>query len=92
MSGRTITLSGASKRIDAGNQRAALAATDVGHLRSRRAHIVQDASLSYLTEIEARGVTLAEIPRCGRFPMYSNPAAIWQRIAAFQRQAVAGER
>nr|WP_244117752.1 hypothetical protein [Burkholderia gladioli] len=53
---------------------------------------MQDASLSYLTEIEARGVTLAEIPRCGRFPMYSNPAAIWQRIAAFQRQAVAGER
>ncbi|WP_025101636.1 alpha/beta hydrolase [Burkholderia sp. A1] len=52
----------------------------------------QNASLSYLGAIEARGVTLAEIPRCGHFPMYSNPAAMWQRIAAFQRQAVAGEQ
>ncbi|MDA0569861.1 hypothetical protein ACS0ZG_17840 [Burkholderia gladioli] len=53
---------------------------------------MQDAALSYLAEIEARGVTLAEIPRCGHFPMYLNPAGMWQRIAAFQRQAVAGER
>lgn len=52
----------------------------------------QNASLSYLAEIEARGVTLAEIPRCGHFPMYSNPAEMWQRIAAFQRQAVARAR
>ncbi|WP_186041774.1 hypothetical protein [Burkholderia gladioli] len=53
---------------------------------------MQDVALSYLAEIEARGVTLAEIPRCGHFPMYLNRAGMWQRIAAFQRQAVAGER
>jgi pimeloyl-ACP methyl ester carboxylesterase len=45
----------------------------------------QNASLSYLTHIAAHGVTLAEIPACGHFPMYSNPLAMWARIGEFQR-------
>lgn len=43
----------------------------------------QNASLSYLRHIEARGVRLAEIPACGHFPMYSNPVAMWPAIADF---------
>jgi pimeloyl-ACP methyl ester carboxylesterase len=44
----------------------------------------QNASLSYLSHIEARGVRLAPIPACGHFPMYSNPTAMWKQIADFQ--------
>lgn len=44
----------------------------------------QNASLSYLPRLDAAGVELAEIPRCGHFPMYSNPPAMWARIAEFQ--------
>jgi pimeloyl-ACP methyl ester carboxylesterase len=47
----------------------------------------QNASLSYLARIEAAGVRLAAIPYCGHFPMYSNPAAMWARIAAFHAAA-----
>jgi pimeloyl-ACP methyl ester carboxylesterase len=41
------------------------------------------ASLSYLPALDANGVELAEIPHSGHFPMYSNPVAMWKRIAAF---------
>jgi len=40
----------------------------------------QNATLSYLPHIAAQGVTLAEIPDCGHFPMYSNPPAMWRAI------------
>lgn len=45
----------------------------------------QNNYLSYLPFIQRQGVQLAEIPACGHFPMYSNPVAMWQRIASFQR-------
>lgn len=47
-------------------------------------HGEQYASLSYLPRLRAHGVRVCEIPRCGHFPMYSNPAAMWQAIAEFQ--------
>ena len=47
----------------------------------------QNRSLSYLPHLAARGVQLAEIPRSGHFPMYSNAPEMWDRIAVFQRQA-----
>jgi pimeloyl-ACP methyl ester carboxylesterase len=37
--------------------------------------------------LAANGVQLAEITSSGHFPMYSNPPQMWNRIAAFQRQA-----
>lgn len=43
----------------------------------------QNASLSYLNHIQTQGVQLVEIPNCGHFPMYSNPALMWQKIADF---------
>jgi pimeloyl-ACP methyl ester carboxylesterase len=46
----------------------------------------QNRHLSYLGFIQSRGVRLAEIPRCGHFPMYSNPVAMWAEI----RRLVAG--
>src|SRR5471032_1012022 len=49
----------------------------------------QNASLSYLSHIQAEGVRLAPIAQCGHFPMYSNPIAMWQQIADFQN---AGQR
>jgi pimeloyl-ACP methyl ester carboxylesterase len=45
----------------------------------------QNASLSYLAYIQSQGVHLAEIRNCGHFPMYSNPTAMWERIAALHR-------
>ncbi|EJM71091.1 alpha/beta fold hydrolase [Pseudomonas sp. GM55] len=50
----------------------------------------QNASLSYLSHIEAQGVHLAPIPACGHFPMYSNPIAMWNRIADFQTRIRTG--
>ena len=44
----------------------------------------QNSSLSYLPALAAAGVELAEIPNSGHFPMYSNPVAMWRRIAEFQ--------
>lgn len=41
----------------------------------------QNSHLSYLAFIQSRGVRLAEIPRCGHFPMYSNPVAMWNEIS-----------
>ncbi|MCO0599982.1 alpha/beta hydrolase [Peribacillus butanolivorans] len=49
----------------------------------------QNASLSYLSNIQAQGVRLAEIPDCGHFPMYSNPPLMWKEIADFQASAEA---
>ncbi len=43
----------------------------------------QNRYLSYLDHIEANGVRLSEIPVCGHFPMYSNPAIMWAEIADF---------
>ncbi|MBD9394117.1 alpha/beta fold hydrolase [Acidovorax sp. ACV01] len=45
----------------------------------------QNAHLSYLSYIREKGVRLAPIPHCGHFPMYSNPIAMWDAIAAFHR-------
>nr|WP_236675774.1 alpha/beta hydrolase [Pseudomonas mediterranea] len=50
----------------------------------------QNASLSYLSHIEAAGVQLAQIPACGHFPMYSNPIAMWKHIADFQAGRIGG--
>lgn len=44
----------------------------------------QNASLTYLSHIEANGVKLAEIRDCGHFPMYSNPVSMWEHIANLQ--------
>ncbi|QQZ39785.1 hypothetical protein IF690_17200 [Pseudomonas sp. SK3(2021)] len=43
----------------------------------------QDAQLSYLPHIQAKGVWRAEIPANGHVPMYSNPGEMWRHIAAF---------
>jgi len=43
----------------------------------------QNDSLSYLQAIEAQGVRLARILRCGHFPMYSNPPAMWGELIRF---------
>jgi len=45
----------------------------------------QNAGLSYLDSLRTQGVSLAQIEDCGHFPMYSNPVAMWQSIAAFIR-------
>lgn len=47
----------------------------------------QNSSLSYLTKLAANGVELAEIAQSGHWPMYSNPVAMWERIADFQARA-----
>ena len=47
----------------------------------------QNASLSYLQHLETNGVRLAEIPSSGHWPMYANPVAMWERIAAFVDRA-----
>jgi pimeloyl-ACP methyl ester carboxylesterase len=52
----------------------------------------QNRSLTYLPHLAARGVQLAEIARSGHFPMYSNAPEMWNRIAAFQRQAASEKR
>lgn len=50
----------------------------------------QNAHLSYLAHIEHHGVRLAEIEQCGHFPMYSNPARMWEEIRNFFAQAEDG--
>lgn len=42
----------------------------------------QNSGLSYLGHLSTHGVQLARIARCGHFPMYSNPPAMWDAIAA----------
>jgi pimeloyl-ACP methyl ester carboxylesterase len=46
-------------------------------------HGQQNSSLSYLPTLATGGVELAEVPHSGHWPMYANPAAMWERIAAF---------
>jgi pimeloyl-ACP methyl ester carboxylesterase len=46
----------------------------------------QNVSLSYLPTLADGGVELAEIPHSGHFPMYSNPVAMWTRIADFHAE------
>jgi pimeloyl-ACP methyl ester carboxylesterase len=41
----------------------------------------QNNSLSYLKRLADEGVELAEIAHSAHFPMYSNPPAMWARIA-----------
>jgi pimeloyl-ACP methyl ester carboxylesterase len=43
----------------------------------------ENSALSYLPELATGGVELAEIPHSGHWPMYANPVAMWERIAAF---------
>jgi pimeloyl-ACP methyl ester carboxylesterase len=38
---------------------------------------------SYLPKLAANGVDLAEIPHSAHWPMYTNPVAMWARIAEF---------
>ncbi|WP_375121557.1 alpha/beta fold hydrolase [Variovorax sp. WS11] len=52
----------------------------------------QNASLSYLPHIQAQGVRLSEIPRCGHFPMYSNPTLMWQEIGEFHATSAPADR
>ncbi|KAI7760806.1 hypothetical protein LZL87_008018 [Fusarium oxysporum] len=47
----------------------------------------QYASISYLPRLAKAGVELAEIPHSGHFVMYSNPVAMWERIAQFVSRA-----
>jgi len=42
-----------------------------------------NSALSYLATLIADGVELAAIPHSGHWPMYANPVAMWERIAAF---------
>ena len=46
-----------------------------------------NSHLTYLPMLAEQGVEVASIPRSGHFPMYSNPAAMWERIAALQSRA-----
>ena len=49
----------------------------------------ENSTLSYLAKLAAGGVELAEIPHSGHWPMYANPVAMWERIAAFIHQGQA---
>ena len=49
----------------------------------------ENSTLSYLAKLAAGGVELAEIPHSGHWPMYANPVAMWERIAAFIHQGLA---
>lgn len=44
---------------------------------------VTNRHLSYLANIQEKGVRLSEINFCGHFPMYSNPVQMWNDIAEF---------
>ena len=47
----------------------------------------QNSSLSYLAKLSANRVELAEIPYSAHWPMYSNPVAMWERIAEFHSRS-----
>jgi pimeloyl-ACP methyl ester carboxylesterase len=49
----------------------------------------ENSTLSYLAKLAAGGLELAEIPHSGHWPMYANPIAMWERIAAFIHQGQA---
>jgi pimeloyl-ACP methyl ester carboxylesterase len=46
----------------------------------------QNSSLSYLPTLAANGIDLAEISDSSHWPMYSNPVAVWERIAEFLKR------
>jgi pimeloyl-ACP methyl ester carboxylesterase len=46
-------------------------------------HGQQNAHLSYLPELQRRGVSVVEIEYSGHWPMYSNPPAMWTSLHAF---------
>ena len=46
----------------------------------------ENSALSYLAKLAADGVELAQIPHSGHWPMYANPVAMWECIAAFIHQ------
>jgi pimeloyl-ACP methyl ester carboxylesterase len=43
----------------------------------------QNRTLTYLPQLAAGGVELAEIPHSGHWPMYANAPEMWSRISAF---------
>jgi pimeloyl-ACP methyl ester carboxylesterase len=43
----------------------------------------ENAGLSYLPHIAAKGVRLCEVPECGHFPMYANAPFMWRSLAEF---------
>ncbi|MEM7694359.1 MAG: alpha/beta fold hydrolase [Pseudomonadota bacterium] len=45
-------------------------------------HGALNAHLSYLPRFAAAGVDVVAIPGCGHFPMYANPTAFWDALAA----------
>jgi len=47
----------------------------------------QNSSLSYMAKLSANGVELAEIAHSAHWPMYSNPVAMWERIAEFHSRS-----
>ena len=49
----------------------------------------ENSALSYLAALAAGGVELAEVPHSGHWPMYANPVAMWDRIAALIRKVPA---
>jgi pimeloyl-ACP methyl ester carboxylesterase len=49
----------------------------------------QNRHLSYLPTLRGGGVELAEIERCGHFPMYSNPPQAWASLAGLVVRASA---
>jgi pimeloyl-ACP methyl ester carboxylesterase len=55
-------------------------------------HGDQNRHLSYLPGLRAAGVDVAEIERCGHFPMYSNPPQMWAALARLQARAYVDAR
>ena len=47
----------------------------------------QNSALTYLPTLVANGVRATEIPHSGHWPMYANPTAMWDHIAASVHQA-----
>jgi pimeloyl-ACP methyl ester carboxylesterase len=47
----------------------------------------QNNTLSYLPQLAAAGVELAEIPDCAHFPMYSNAPQMWSHLCTFIHHA-----
>jgi pimeloyl-ACP methyl ester carboxylesterase len=50
-------------------------------------HGEDNAELSYLPLLAERGVTVAQIPRSGHWPMYSNAPRMWDAIIDFLAQS-----
>ncbi|MFV5585395.1 alpha/beta hydrolase [Acinetobacter oleivorans] len=49
---------------------------------------ITNCHLSYLENIQKKGVKLSEIDFCGHFPMYSNPVQMWNDISTFLSETV----